>query len=89
MVIYQTTIQRFFKSNGVDYAMAMDVEKDIVISQTRSNALGKHYELYNQAKSQGVEYESSIANPDNTTHVLHHPDGTRSVIKTIAKVGHN
>ena len=64
-MIFQTTIQRFFKSNGVDYAMAMDVENDIVISETRSAAFGIHNEWVRREKGQGVEYESCISNPDN------------------------
>lgn len=84
-MIYQTTIQRFFRSNGVDYAMAMDVENDIVLSETRSASFRIHSEWVLREKEQGVEYESSIARPDNTTHFLTLKGGTRVVIKTIPK----
>ena len=84
-MIFQTTIQRFFKSNGVDYAMAMDVENDIVISETRSAAFGIHNEWVRREKGQGVEYESCISNPDNYNHFLTLNGGSRVVIKTIPK----
>lgn len=85
-MIFQTTIQRFFNVNGVDYARAIDVENDIIISNDRSTAYKAHHKFYNDAKyNGGSTYESHIANPNNTTHIIHHTDGTRSVIKTIAK----
>ena len=87
MIVFQTTVRRFFPDNGEDRAMPMDPEKDIFLHYWRSEAFDKHYELYSEAKSAGGsagEHES--VRPEDAIHIVRHIDGTKTEIRTIAKV---
>jgi len=48
MTIYQVSILRFFTSNGNDYAMAIDRNKDIMIFTDRLKAEAKFNELIDE-----------------------------------------
>jgi len=85
-MIYQTTIQKFFKSNGVDYAMAMDVEKDIFLFENWGDACRKHHELLRNADAiGGRKGQTSICEVGYKVDQYIHIDGTRTVVKSIAK----
>ena len=86
-VVFQTTVQRYFPDNGEDRAIPMDPMKDIFLHDDRAEAFDKHYELFRKAKSDGGsagEHES--VRPEDAIHVIRHIDGTKTEIRTIAKV---
>ena len=86
-LVFQTTVHRFFPDHVEDRAMPMDPEKDIFLHCDRAEAFDKHYELFRKAKSDGGsagEHES--VRPEDAIHAIRHIDGTKTEIRTIARV---
>lgn len=87
MKIYQTTIQHFFVSNGIDYAMAVETTNDIILSKTHDTAMSKHMEIVERQSQFEHEWMDTSYNEELKWDItrIHHKGGRRTIIITQPK----
>jgi len=72
MTIYQITIQSFFTSNGCDYAMAVDRNKDVILFSDQMKAEEKFNELIDEYTTRYNMPNEFICYGANNCTVIYH-----------------
>lgn len=87
MEIYQTTIQHFFVSNGIDYAMAVETTNDVILSATHEVAMSKHMEIVERNRQYEHEWCDTSYNEEMKWDItrIHYKGGRRTIIITQPK----
>ena len=63
MKIYIVSTQVFFKENGIEYAMAVDLDDDLKLFSDYSRAVNEYNSVINNLRNNFMDHEKEIVRP--------------------------